>query len=76
MDEAESKEDVQSILTYGAKELFEAEGDQAAKDIHCEYMSLSWTVVKTYNAFLQIQSMTLTNSSRGQKQRAINQSST
>lgn len=39
MDDDESREDVQSILMFGAKMLFE-DGDQASKDIHCKFMSL------------------------------------
>lgn len=36
-DESGSKEDVQSILMFGAKALFEENEESAAREIHCEH---------------------------------------
>lgn len=47
MDEDDSAgDDVQSILTYGAKALFE-EGEQGARDIVCTYDHLVYILVLT-----------------------------
>jgi hypothetical protein len=45
MDDEEGGEDVNSILTYGAKALFE--DDQAAKDITCQCPSTRRTYLAT-----------------------------
>jgi hypothetical protein len=37
-DDDDTGEDLKSILTFGAKALFEEEGDQSSKDISCAYI--------------------------------------
>jgi hypothetical protein len=37
-DDDDAGEDLQSILMFGAKNLFEEEGDQCSKDISCTYI--------------------------------------
>ena len=39
-DDSESKEDVQSILMFGAKALFEDTEETAAREVHCKYLTL------------------------------------
>ena len=45
MDDEDSKEDVQSILMFGAQLLFQEGGDHAAKDIHCKQSASSCCLI-------------------------------